>query len=386
MESIKDRLKKNVKFFVRVRNLKNSLPGAEERRYQRFIKMIQGIDPISDINMFREAIDPVLQKDTFFSTAAYGPDSFLYGYYNEIVRYSGRHLSKIPMLPMFEHGIRFASPPRKYDKYSLSYACQGRNRIHEIHSVDPWKMVFSFGPYIHYAEDEYDQQKFESLKKQLGNTLLVFPAHTWEESSLGGSNEDFLQRVMRKYAPAYDNVLVCMYWKNVNDPVAKAFETAGAKIVSAGFRGDSKFVRRLKTIIRLADDVVVDDIGTNIGFSICMKKRVFFEGGENPKGNDAFFTENYRAFKQAFSCIDRVFSQEQLDRQHELYTSFWGGEQELLTKSQTNKLFEALEAIYDAANYNVDRLPNAEKKYLVECVDYEQKKLIRNAISPDVIL
>lgn len=167
------------------------------------------VDSIDDIDGFAETLKPALSRDKIYSANLYGGDSYFYGYYDELLRYAGRSRGKITLIPDFEHGIRFTGVMRKYEKYSLSYACQGRNRMHEIHDIDPWKIIFSIGPYIHYARDIYDKAKFNKLKAELGKTLLVMPSHTCEETQNAEVNADITQTVMKKYCNRYDTVLVC---------------------------------------------------------------------------------------------------------------------------------------------------------------------------------
>ncbi len=386
MIDIKEKIHNNIRLYTLVQQIDRSLPvrsnGRAEIEYRSFIRSIEKTDPISDIDGFRKDILPLLSRDNIFCSNQYGAESAHYGYYHELVRYSEKKRGSIPLIPTMEHGIRFASPVWMYDKYSLSYACQGRNRIHEIHDTDPWKLVFSLGPYIHYSRDYYGRQRYEALKNELGKVLLVFPSHTWEESSLGGSSEGFARKIINKYSKKYDTLLICAYWKNICDPVIKQFEAEGAKIVSAGFRGCKNFIRRLKTIIRLADDVVVDDIGTNIGFCMYMNRPVFFEGGEQPSGNDTVFWKNHIMFRKAFYSENGEFSPDRLLMQRELYESFWGGEKELLSKAQAAKLFDAIETICLAADYHISRLPAAERAFINKCGDSEQRELIVRALSP----
>ena len=46
------------------------------------------------------------------------------------------------------------------------------------------KPVIAIGPYIHYAECMLNSEEMNSLKKELGKTLLFFPTHTCCEGGL----------------------------------------------------------------------------------------------------------------------------------------------------------------------------------------------------------
>jgi hypothetical protein len=359
----------------------------KEHGYRSFVREIGKIDSVSDFQGFKEAISPILSMDKIYKPYAYGEESFHYGYYDELLRYAGKKRGRVTLIPSFEHGIRFTSAVPPFQKYSLSCACEGRKRIKEIHDVDPWKLVFCIGPYIHYARDMYNRERFKELKKKLGKTLLVFPSHTCEGEGASSENKNIVSTVMKKYSHLYDSILVCMYWNDVRSAVSEQFEAEGANMVSAGFRGDRAFIRRLKTIIRLADAVVVDDIGTNIGFSIYMGKKVYFEGTEQPQSEDAMFRENYSDFRRAFTADDMCFDDVQISRQRELYESFWGGEKELLSREQARVMLEALEDICGRAAFRIDRMEAAERSFLYEYTkDSEAGRIIRSALSPKLTL
>ncbi len=386
MSGIKDMIKGNIRLYSHITAAKAGLLPSE-REYHRFVGMISEIDPIFDIGSFKKAIAPILTKTTLYAATGYGAETRLYGYYDELLRYADRHRDGITLIPSFEHGIRFSSLQPKINVYSLSYACQGRNRTHEIHDTDPWKLVFSIGPYIHYARDIYEKKRYLDIKKKLGKTLLVFPSHTCEGEDKTTNDQNIVNRIMKKYSHRFDSILVCTYWKDISSDIVSRFEAEGAIIVSAGFRGDRNFVRRLKTIIRLADTVVVDDIGTNIGYCIYMGKPVYFEEAGSLLLDDAMYTENYRKFKEAFSTKDMSFDDSQLKRQAELYESFWGGSRELLTKEQASLMFMSLESICRKAHFSTSKMPIAERNFLKEQPqDSEALHIIRSALSPKLSL
>ena len=174
--------------------------------------------------------------------------------------------------PSVEHGLIL------HDQVFPDIAHSGRC---SVLTMSPWRKdiikkhrnvpVFCCGPYIQYAEPWYSDQDRNRIKKSLGKTLLVFPCHSTDSSSLSMDNRRYLE-IVHEMAKDYDSVLVNAFWWNINDPIMDDFREASYKVVSAGFRDDTNFLRRLRTIISLADFVVGDSVGTHIGYCVELDK------------------------------------------------------------------------------------------------------------------
>lgn len=136
-------------------------------------------------------------------------------------------------------------------------------------------MVLKIGPYIHYAQEIWDDIKIEKIKKHNGKTLLVFPAHTIESTRYEKDGYDFVEIIKyykEKYA--YTTVIISLYFIDILKQEYKQYEKEGFLIFSAGHRNNIDFLDRLKTVFRLADHVLSEGVGTHIGYSICMNKPV----------------------------------------------------------------------------------------------------------------
>lgn len=330
------------------------------RKYRKFIKRIEKIDSIQNYDAFFKEIQEMLYskkwKCDLMETEAQN-----YGHYNAFQNYANDTFHKITLIPGLEHGVRYISDKGNYYENILCYGFQGDNHVEELHDLFPYKPAFVFGPYIHYAKYYYSKKFHEDIKTKLGKVLLVFPSHTYEENILK-REENFVDSVYEKYAKGYDTVMVCVYWHDVNDLIVKKFQKYGAKLVSAGFRGDKNFICRLKTIIAFSDAVVVDGVGTNLGYCMYMGKPIYIE-----KKNPGIYMKQGKVVNEVTDSVEELFyyafhsdtfcfTDEQKKLQMKLYETYWGGEKYIKTPKEMKIIFELLEEVYEAAHYNTKKL------------------------------
>ena len=364
-------LKNNIKFYAAVKQIQFF---ANNQMFQNQIRTIGGIDSIQDFERFRKTLSHLKQKGPLAIFQTYGADAYYYGYYHQMVRYAGQKLTSIPLFPGIEHGIKFDGTVWKYVDNYLSYAAQGAYRSSHIHQIDSWKPVFVVGPYIHYAQTYYSHEVEKIYKRKLGKTLLVFPSHTNEWDNLSGTDNDFVDIIYEKYSKYFDSILVCAYWNDVDSPVFEDFSDRGAIIVSAGYRGDPQFICRLKTIISLSDAVVGDDIATNIGFCLYMKKPFFLEKAV-PRYNTPLFLDYFDKFKCAFSSDKLEFETKQIRLQLQLYSRFWGGNESILNSKEMDSVLNLMKKILHDSKYNAQEFSDTTRDLL--------KTLQNSAISSD---
>lgn len=362
MRKIVKRIKKNIYIWSQIKNF-IYLFDKKEMQYERFVKAIGKIDSIKDYDLFVNMIEKILPEKEMQINRRNEKESHLYGHYKALTQYAGLKNHNVSLIPALNHGICFSSHQWECSEDNLCYACQGKNRISQVHKINPWKPIFALGPYIHYAESYYPTDKCMEIKREMGKTLLVFPSHTYEGSKIK-REETFVEMIYKKYSSIFDSIMVCIYWHDVNDPFVKDFKKRGAKLVSAGFRGDENFIKRLKTIIKLADTIVVDGIGTNIGYCIYMNKPIYMEEGEKPNFDDIRLLDNYYRFKKAFHSKTLDFTQEQFKLQKELYNEFWGGESCIKSREEVKIIFELLKEIYHLAHYNTEIIPKIIERKL----------------------
>ena len=331
---------------------------------QKYVKKFCKIDSILNFNLFQKKLFELKKKSyDFYCSSSRFQDVSFYGYYQALLDYSCYKKRKYPILTGIEHGIRFGEKAWKYYPFHTCYVCQGKERISEISDLEPTMPILTIGPYIFYSKPYYSKEKSKELKEKYGRTLLVFPSHTCECDQEKESN-DLSELIRRNYKDDFQTIMVCLYWRDVNQELIEQFTDLGAVIVSAGFRNDTKFIQRLKSIIDLADLVVVDDIGTNIGFALCMNKKVIMLGDPKQTEDKVFqhnFNEFYKAFHPAFKYD---FTEEQVLKQKDLYERFWGASLSL-TKDEMYQFFSLFDKLIRSSHMmteNVKEIIQSELK------------------------
>ncbi len=139
------------------------------------------------------------------------------------------------------------------------------------------RCVLTVGPYIKGADYFYDESHRKEIKQKYGKIMLVFPAHSFFEVSTHYEAQalvDFIENEKKHF----DNVFICMYWKDLLDKQTEVdfYESKGYVVVCNGHRHDPKFMSRQKDLIELADLVVTNELSNCIGYATCMNTPVYY--------------------------------------------------------------------------------------------------------------
>jgi len=133
------------------------------------------------------------------------------------------------------------------------------------------KALFAIGPSIHYAEPLLSESDLKELRKQMGKTLLVFPPHSsW--SIYVDFDVKHIISTIKYFEKDFENILICLGWRDVLRNIDSFFITEGYTCVTAGNVYDMQFLNRLKTLILLSSHTMSFSFGTHIGFCIYLNK------------------------------------------------------------------------------------------------------------------
>lgn len=275
-------------------------------------------DPYSllDIKQRFERGALVHSRDKNFNNA------MIYGYWKTLfpfVKDSG-----IPDSPAVEHGLILADDI--YEEIKLTGRCVAvtfgsyRQDIIRQKAHIP---AFSVGPYIQYATPFYPPDKFKAEKARLGKTLLVFPAHSTDDSEVARGVAGQLRQI-DAMAANYDSVLISAFWWDLDDPILRTFENQGYRIVCAGFRDDPSFVSRQRTIIELSDAVLSDGVGTHIGFARTLSKPVAFIENGSAKKCGKWIKERLSSISLAESEIVAAVEHPGSNAEADALNRYWG--------------------------------------------------------------
>lgn len=307
------------------------------RRVDKHLARLCSIDSVGDFGDFREFVI-ALKQDVIADGRPFGrnlvaSESLFYGHLKALVEYAGRPYteSKRLLLPNLEHGIAWLQkiPNNVAQPYVHCVVSQGSYRRDLIRSARPWMPHYVVGPYIHYARPYYSPAKMGELRRELGKTLLVFPAHTYELSSVEYAKRRFVEDIMGGLACDFDTVLVSAYWHDADDEVFRLFEEAGARVVSAGMREDPQFISRLRTMIELSDAVAGNALGTHIGYAMCLGRPFHMIGaletGISDVGNAYEAIEQTRLNEIAAQVCHAFGPVGRGEERDSLFNTYWGG-------------------------------------------------------------
>lgn len=196
-------------------------------------------------------------------------DNNLYGLNDVLKSYGG--LSEINHRIFFEHGLVFGGYVQKHIIDSFAQSVLTFSDYRENYLRKTSKAIIKIGPYIHYASPLLSEHQFREVKNEMGRVLLVFPSHSIKVLSAEFDIQEFIEHI-QLMKRQYDNVIVSLYWKDIELGKAIPYVNAGFKVMTAGHINDRYFLPRLKSIISLADMTMSNEIGTHVGYCIYMKK------------------------------------------------------------------------------------------------------------------
>ncbi|MBG7612790.1 hypothetical protein IU405_11085 [Polaribacter sp. BAL334] len=201
-----------------------------------------------------------------------------------------------PLNAYIEHGLFLGSIVKKD---SIDWCVSKIITLSEIRKnhikKKTTKNVIKIGPYIHYVDDFLKEDTFCHHKNDIGKTLLVFPSHSIKNLATDFNNDELIT-FLKSVQNEFDTVIICLYWRDaLNQNLVKTYENCGFKITSAGHINDIFFLSRLKSIIKLADFVVSNSVGTHIGYVNYLKKPQMIL---RQKVNYKVSKNDHRAFSQ----------------------------------------------------------------------------------------
>ena len=172
-----------------------------------------------------------------------------------------------------EHGYFFGTYVSEQEKYTFANKILtfGDVRKSHIKTIIKNKEVYPIGPYIHYALDYYDDKTFKEVKKKIGRTLLVFFSHSGTGMSVSFDLDALIDKI-NSIKNTFETIVVSLFWSDINPEIEKRLLGEGYKIFSSGHRYDYYFLSRQKTMIKLADVIMTNSIGTHLAYCSYLNK------------------------------------------------------------------------------------------------------------------
>lgn len=337
------------------------------------------IKSVEHLGKFKTSIE----KDgvPFWSYDLNATESRMYGIHGSLF---GEIKDRAVYFPSTEHGLILHNKNWTDTEQTSRAACvtfgEFRKEILRRYYKTP---IFCVGPYIHYANDYYDDKTMCEIKAKIGKNLLVFPTHGTDDSKITFSEKNFLDKIS-SIKDKFDSVTVCVYWWNLNDCIVKALEKIGCHIVSAGYREDPNFLSRLKAIIDLSDLAIGDSIGTHIGYCLDRGKPFSYFDGNTQKQDfvhidnedDAFVALHTDQLKKVFLDATSIG-----EAQAEAARYYWGTDQ-IKTKEQLYQMYLITKKITVDCKGRKSKYPEYAQKLLLETSDLDasQRQLLYESL------
>ncbi len=220
------------------------------------------------------AFHDAAERKAFFSPARRELENSSHHYGHDILikRHAGLPLIGAPLPWLLEHGLKVsqsATFERPRD-WSRGYLCMGPLRaawLRERFGLE----AEPIGPWISYAQPLLAAPELASLREQLGPTLLVVLAHSWDQVERRMDQRACLAAVAdQAVRGGYRSVIWLRHWK---DPQLQDLPP-GWIVACNGHRSNPWFLDAMRTLLELSDGLVSNAFGTHLGYGVALGKRL----------------------------------------------------------------------------------------------------------------
>jgi hypothetical protein len=213
-------------------------------------------------------------RKAFFSPARRELEnsSHHYGHDVQIKRHAGLPLIGAPLPWLLEHGLKVSrsatfESPRAWTR---GYLCMGPLRaawLQERFGLP----AQAIGPWIRYARPLLATEEIGRLRENLGPTLLVVLAHSWDQVERRMDLPACIAAVADvKRAGGYRSVIWLRHWK---DPQLHGLPPHWI-LACNGHRSNPWFLDSLRTLMELSDGLVSNAFGTHLGYGVALGLRL----------------------------------------------------------------------------------------------------------------
>lgn len=236
-----------------------------QMRYPSFTKEVEE-RAVLDLFDYKNIAKPLPKCYTEICT-----DNNCFGIGYSLRKYAG--INRPYIHAMAEHGYFFGTYVHEMEKITFvnNIITFSEVRKKHIEDVVKNKNVIPIGPYVYYAPDYYDEERFLETKAKLGKTLLVFFSHSSTGSSVSFDLEALIEKI-NSIRNGFQTVVVSLFWSDINPEIEKRLLDEGYLIFSSGHRYDYYFLSRQKTMIKLADATMSNSVGTHVAYCSCLNK------------------------------------------------------------------------------------------------------------------
>jgi len=244
------------------------------------------------------------------------------------------------------------------------------------------KLIIPFGPGMFpYTKCIYSDFAIPDIKSYLGKTLLIFPRHSNYDSIVIDNRKrfvDFVNDIARTYN--YDTVVCSLYYVDIARGAYMDYEKYGWKTWTAGHSANYDFGNCLRTMITLADHIVVQGYGSPSNYALYLNKPVtFYPASRSVKiegrGIDEDHNNYVKEFEDKMYDLFGQYTEEVTEEQKE-YVSTLFGYNRVRSPREMNAILSLAAKIVNDKTVNINHIKKIISKTEYDCI----RRIIQEAI------
>ena len=251
-----------IQTYARFKNFLNYPFGGYHRLIDELAKK-----EIFDIDLFKKVKFYNIDKGNGYTNT--------YGHLQSLKRYGGVS-SPLPRIHV-QHGMFECNHESTvHGKYLDKIIVMNHFMKESILLKNPNLNIFCVGPFIHYANQLYSNEKLSHLKNKFGKTLLVYLPHSiTRKFKKDRCIDEFFDldkviRFLNKYKVEYDTILVNLMADEYKLNFVNELKSNGFIVTTSGSPNDFNFLSRQKSIMSLADHSISFAVSTHVGYFLHM--------------------------------------------------------------------------------------------------------------------
>lgn len=220
--------------------------------------------------MTAEQLERLAAPRPLLTRELHGPNDY-YGHASVLKRYAGlpaRRSLKVAI----EHGIAIIDQVWDIDVTTRMplFLCATEARVQSYRDlVGPEPEAIAIGPMIAYVGD-WAEPGLQGRSRR----LVAFPAHSTHRIDAVYDVDGFA-RALIPYQRDWDEVVVCLYWRDILLGRHREYLEHGFRCTTAGHMYDPGFLVRLRGILAGADAVVSNEVGSHLLYAVALGKPVW---------------------------------------------------------------------------------------------------------------
>ena len=209
-----------------------------------------------------------LARDRPQVTRELHPPSAFYGHAEALKRHAGLPARSRPKVAI-AHGVGLTSYVWDVDAGARvpTYLCASPGHAQRYSEVaSPGRVAVPIGPMILYAP--------AGAAAPPGRTLVAFPAHSTHHVDAVYDVDRFAERLAGMRGD-WDELRVCLYWRDVLRGAHRPYLERGFDCVTAGHIYDAGFLPRMRAILEGATTVISNEVGSFLFYAVALGRPVW---------------------------------------------------------------------------------------------------------------